>query len=488
MKSASSPNILIILDDREYAADEVSGLVGNRRFGDIIFKRRRLSEHLKSTLPPWARAKLMHVRSAQDLAAVRGYIEAGSEEMSACIIAGRAGFTDGQRLHQLIERLPYAEEDFTDRLYKPLFVFLHNAHDLISRWPALEGGPVHTWEQAWQDCPRLESVLPLDLGRIRDFLSFTTGATATRYFNAVQIDSYYYTKSSTDKRKMRAEYSFYEAVPESMRPWLIQPFDFQENGDRASYKMMRYYLADAALQWVHDAFDAESFSAFVDRLLFFIAQRPRQACTRAASAAVARDLFVDKVQARARQFLQMEEGQRIDRLVASATPALGLEQQLKRYLALYARHEKQFAFEHAVAGHGDPCFSNILYDQQRYLMKFIDPKGAMTPQEVWTHPLYDLCKVSHSVLGDYDFINNGLYRVGFTEGNDLELHIDHGRQPQLKPDFKRRVKALGHDVKIMRLGEASLFLSMLPLHIDHPNKVIAFLLTAHSILDEVEND
>jgi hypothetical protein len=38
----------------------------------------------------------------------------------------------------------------------------------------------------------------------------------------------------------------------------------------------------------------------------------------------------------------------------------------------------------------------------------------------------------------------------------------------------------------MRLGEASLFLSMLPLHIDYPNKVIAFMLKASQILDEVE--
>lgn len=31
--------------------------------------------------------------------------------------------------------VPYAEEDFTDGLYKPLLVFLRNAHALVEQWP-----------------------------------------------------------------------------------------------------------------------------------------------------------------------------------------------------------------------------------------------------------------------------------------------------------------------------------------------------------------
>lgn len=480
--------ILLILDDREFASEEVRTLVGPRRFGDIIFKRRALIEHFRAALPDWARSRLIHLRTADDLVMLRSTLEDSREDASACIIAGRAGFMVPARLTQLIERLPYAEEDFTDRLYKPLLVFMRNAHRLVEQWAAFEAAPLHAWEQAWQGSQRVQSVEPLDLAKIGDFLSFTCGSTATRHFNEVQIDAYYYTKRSIDKHKMLAEYSFYGLVPESMRPWLIQPFDFQDEGERASYKMLRYYLADAALQWVHGAFEAETFAPFVERLLFFLAERPRQACSKELSAKVARELFVTKLEARVKQFLAMEEGQRINQLAASATPALDITRQLERYLKLYQRYEKGFAFDHLVVGHGDPCFSNVLYDQQRYLLKLIDPKGAVNEAELWTHPLYDLCKVSHSALGDYDFINNGLYDVGFADNNDLVLRFKHSNHAMLKPLFLQRVKALGHDARIVRLGEASLFLSMLPLHIDYPNKVIAFLLKAHQILDEVEGE
>lgn len=481
-------DIILILDDREFASDEVRRVVGVRRFGDIIFKRHTLAERFRNNLPDWARNSLVHLRTTDELAALRARLEASSEDSAAFVIAGRAGFNEPDRLSQLVERLPYAEDDFTDRRYQPLLVFLRNAHRLVECWRDFEAAPVHTWERGWQGTLRVQSVQPLDLAKIRDFLFFACGATETRHFNQVHIDSYHYTKQSSDKAKMLAEYVFYGLVPEQMRPWLIEPFDYVDHGDSASYKMLRYYLADVALQWVHGAFDVESFTVFVDRLLFFIAQRPRKSCSKPQAASVARELFVAKVQSRASQFLALDEGTRINTLAASISPALELNRQIARYLQLYHRHEHEFACEHLVVGHGDPCFSNVLYDQQSYILKLIDPKGAVTETAIWTHPLYDLCKVSHSVLGDYDFINNGLFSVSFADNNDVVLSLAHLSHGALKSIYSQQVRAQGIDEKLVRLGEASLFLSMLPLHIDYPNKVMAFMLKAKLILDELERE
>lgn len=480
--------LILIVDDREFTSDEVRSLVGVRNYGDIILKRRPLFEHFRDALPEWAKQNLIRLQNDADLAALRSTLETCSEDTAACVIAGRAGFSRADLLTQLIERLPYAEEDFTNTLYKPLLVFLHNAHKLVDHWAEFTSAPMHMWAQSWQHSQRLQSLQPLDLGKIRDFLSFSSGSTATRHFNEVQIDTYYYTKSSSDKRKMQAEYSFYSLVPERMRPWVIQTFDFKDEGERASYKMLRYYLADSALQWVHGAFEPDTFTPFIERLLFFISDRPRQTCTKEQSTALAQNLFVTKLEKRVNEFLMMDEGRRINQLASSTTPELDLSHLLHRYLKLFKRFENAFSFDYRVVGHGDPCFSNILYDQQQYLLKLIDPKGATTEEDLWTHPLYDLCKISHSVLGDYDFINNGLYNVGFADNNDLVLNFSHTNHASLKPIFVDQVKAMGHDVRIMRLGEASLFLSMLPLHIDYPNKVLAFMLKARQILDEVEGD
>lgn len=480
--------ILLIVDDREFTGGEVRALVGVRRFGEIIFRGRSLYEHFCDALPTWAKERLIHLKTASDLAVLRSILEASSEDTSVCVISGRAGFPRGDLLAQLIERLPYAEEDFTEKLYKPLIVFWRNAHDLVDRWAEFMSSPIYAWEHSWQQSQRLQSMQPLNLGNIREFLLFSSGSTSTRHFNEVLIDAYCYTKSSTDKRKIQAESSFYGLVPERMRPWLIESFDFKEEGERASYKMLRYYLADAALQWVHGAFEENTFEPFVERLLFFISDRPKKPCHNELSAEMAQDLFVTKLERRIKEFLSIPEGLRINKLASSSSSELDLHHLLSRYLKLYKRFEKAFSFDYRVVGHGDPCFSNILYDQQRYLLKLIDPRGALSEEELWTHPLYDLCKISHSVLGDYDFINNGLYNVGFADNNELVLSFSHTNHASLKSIFLNKVKLIGYDIRIMRLGEASLFLSMLPLHIDHPNKVLAFILKAHQILSEVDSD
>ena len=205
--------LLLIFDDREFTSGEVRRLVGVRRFGEITFKRRPLHEHFRDALPAWAKEGLVRLETGADLAALRSTLETSSEDTIACVIAGRSGFPRADLLTQLIERLPYAEEDFTEKLYKPLIVFWRNAHDLVDQWAEFTSSPIHTWEQSWQHTQRLQSLQPVNLGNIREFLSFSSGSTAARHFNEVLIDAYYFKKSSTDKRKMQAECSFYRLAP-----------------------------------------------------------------------------------------------------------------------------------------------------------------------------------------------------------------------------------------------------------------------------------
>ena len=54
--------------------------------------------------------------------------------------------------------------------------------------------------------------------------------------------------------------------------------------------------------------------------------------------------------------------------------------------------------------------------------------------------------------------------------------------------FKMKLEENGYDYQLVRLYEASLFLSMLPLHIDAPYKVLGFILNAEKILEELSED
>lgn len=481
-----SSDLLIVIDDREWVPEVLRTIVGERRYGDIQLRRQKLYDTLVKNLPDWSKNKVVHLRNNVDCLALHNQLSNSPTRIPLFIISTRAAFLNPTDLGKLVSRLPYAYEDFTDKRYQPLLVYFHDMHGLLDDWELFGNTPITGWEKSWKDVPYLEVNLPLDLKSISNFLQYSSGATETRHFNSVEIDKLYYTKSSTDRKKMEAEYRFYHLAPERMKPWFVETFDYKDSADHGSYRMMRYYFADAALQWIHEAFTAESFASFVERLMIFIADRPTKDAPRDEILKVTRSLFVDKVEKRIEQFLASDVGRNINAQLNACGEAFGIESLKNRYLKNYEKSEQSILSDSLSFGHGDPCFSNILYDQTHHFLKFIDPKGAVEEKQLWTHPIYDLCKISHSILGNYDFINNDLFQVSFDHNNSLKLTAGTAYNNELKSIFLNELDKRKIDVKIMRLCEASLFLSMLPLHSDHPNKVMAFILTAKKILDEVE--
>ena len=132
-------------------------------------------------------------------------------------------------------------------------------------------------------------------------------------------------------------------------------------------------------------------------------------------------------------------------------------------------------------------FANVLYNRATELLKFIDPKGALTEKDLWTNPYYDIAKLSHSICGLYDFFNNGLFDIFLDETFSLRLHIDFDNS-KYKKIFYQKLCEHGFDILSVRIYEASLFISMLPLHIDNTHKVFGFILNSIRILEEIENE
>ena len=116
--------------------------------------------------------------------------------------------------------------------------------------------------------------------------------------------------------------------------------------------------------------------------------------------------------------------------------------------------------------HGDYCFSNILFDTQNFVCKLIDPRGRLLEQTIYGDSRYDLAKLRHSLVGNYDYIVHGAYV--FSEGNGNFTYKDGCLEDRsaLADYFDSLMAANGYDVNEIKLIEASLFLSMIPLHTD----------------------
>ena len=121
-------------------------------------------------------------------------------------------------------------------------------------------------------------------------------------------------------------------------------------------------------------------------------------------------------------------------------------------------------------------------------MKLIDPRGASCEEDLYMNPFYDLAKLSHSVCGCYDYFNSDLFEISLEDDMFFKLSVmgDTYKEQYCKI-FQEYLQQNQIDYALIRLYEASLFLSMLPLHIDREKKVFGFILNAIQILKEIEN-
>ena len=101
-------------------------------------------------------------------------------------------------------------------------------------------------------------------------------------------------------------------------------------------------------------------------------------------------------------------------------------------------------------------------------------------------PYYDVAKLSHSICGHYDFFNSDLYEITIDAGLRARVKVDADNRGYVEL-FKESLAEHGMDFVLIRLYETSLFLSMLPLHMDRPQKVFGFIMNALAIMDSLEN-
>jgi hypothetical protein len=240
-----------------------------------------------------------------------------------------------------------------------------------------------------------------------------------------------------------------------------------------------------AVQWVHGAFTEPQFDQVLGHLLHFVALRPRRDVGREATQRVADELYVDKLDARVAALLEMPAGLQVDALLEASGVPGGVRAIQREYLDAYRLVTRRRRDRELSVSHGDLCFSNILYSPSTQTFQLIDPRGADSEEEIYSDAYYDVAKLSHSVLGGYDFIMADLYELVHAEDLGVRVALEHAASDALRARFAAALGEAGFDVALVRVCEASLFLSMLPLHIDAPKRVAALALRAREILAEL---
>lgn len=484
-------NIRVIYDDMAKKCEAIEDVIGNNGYANVVVKKKTLKnyylENLKRIFPDVTFEVMANVydmdRLYQELNA-----DSGAEERIIHCFSNFI-FSDFNQAQLSFQKIEFIEQPYKmlsgTKAVAVLFQSRSSYTSFLSACIKL-GGMEATLECTKDILSSFQIAGMTDIGEMKNFIQCITGNFDARFFNSLEGDDYIVVKKSSNKKKIKMEYQFYQMLPDDMKYWFVMPFNYRENDNCASYMMERLHMTDIAVKWVHGSFSAAEFEELLDRYFFFINCRHKKMVSRQEYKKIADSLYLDKVNQRIEELISLPQFAQISIMLSAAR--IDIKQLFLEYCLLKETIEKNKKLETiSVIGHGDPCFSNALYSKFTRTLKFIDPKGALEPDGLWTDPYYDLAKLSHSICGLYDFFNNGLFDIYINESFEYVLKVDFDNQIYVDI-FKRKLEQNGFDYQLVRVYEASLFLSMLPLHIDVPFKVMGFILNARNILEELRQN
>lgn len=488
--------LIIVYDDSAQPLPEVTNIIGERKFGDIQMDKRSIRStmfDLFSSVASDFEPTVLRLDGSDGIPALCERVASEESRLgmpvrvlhyfSDFIFACRETAQTAVKSCAFTERVYAAEQDG-----KPVFYAFPCADDyaqFLLRAGEAGGTKLPVRSVAAADI-RLGGTEFAHIGNADGLVACLTRRYDTRFFNRLVTSEYTVTKTSENREKIKAEYTFWHLLPDDMKMWFVMPFDYSEDANTASYRMERLHIPNLSIKYVHGAMDAGEFEDVLQRFFHYLDSRASRPVSRADYAALADKTYLQKTDERILRLKADPKYAPVAALVASGTSYGSIDAVYERFLKLYhSAFDSLRGDPIAVVGHGDPCFSNILFDRATKTLKFVDPKGALSEDALWADPYYDLCKLSHSVCGLYDFFNSAIYEISLDDNLRLRLSIPFDNEAY-RQAFRRSVRQSGYDYRFVRVGEAALFLSMLPLHIDNPHKVLGFILNAIRIMDEID--
>jgi hypothetical protein len=302
----------------------------------------------------------------------------------------------------------------------------------------------------------------------------------TRYFNKIEYveDLNLLKKSSTNIEKIKAEYDYYYSLPVNIQKYFVQPINFQINNNYASYYIQKINAEDLAKIFVNNRLDEDLFLEVIDSIKVFQLESKNILMTKNEMLNENKEIVIDKVEKRIDILNRNNEWHNSEYRLYLLKNGIIVDEIFNKIKEAFSQNVMNRKTYFKKISHGDLCFSNILWDNKNKIIRLIDPKG---------HPFvvmdqyYDIAKLSHSIFGKYDDI---VYEKYYLDGT--KINFDNSNTNRIKNIFNEYLLNDNIDYKYLRIMEASIFLSMLPNHIEDKKRVMAFILNCDRILKEVE--
>lgn len=325
-----------------------------------------------------------------------------------------------------------------------------------------------------------------DCGNIENYYRAKIDFLKTRSFNTVIYNDLYgsITKTGEKKQKLEDEINWYKNIPQELQVFTPRLLDYSITDDRVEYSLEYYGYQSLADYFVFNHFDEKVWRLVIERL-FDILELHKKYTTKIPFA-----FFDDMYRVKTLDRIDILKKDNFwQTLFETETVTINgseyqgwphFENKLSQIIeSLHQESDMTFL-------HGDLCLSNILFDPNSRIFKFIDPRGSFGTVSVYGDIKYDLAKLRHSFSGRYDFIVSDLFMVEETL-NDFSFDTFHDLEhTHIATYFDDTLTKHGYNLNSIRAIEALLFISMIPLHSDAPLRQRAMFLTGVQLLNQLE--
>lgn len=151
--------------------------------------------------------------------------------------------------------------------------------------------------------------------------------------------------------------------------------------------------------------------------------------------------------------------------------------QIKQYI-----HDNMLDFTPSLM-HGDCCFSNILYGQNKNLIRFIDPRGSFGETDIYGDIRYDVAKLYHSIDGTYEAFITDKFTVR-VNSNTYEMDIKSNEELNLAQNEFEHIFFPTFNKKEIKIIQGCIFIGMCARHYDSMERQRAMYLTGTRLLNE----
>jgi hypothetical protein len=324
-----------------------------------------------------------------------------------------------------------------------------------------------------------------DFGHLQTYYHSRANFASARSFNSISLVDGTVKKTSENEEKVRAEVNWYRSLPPKLRPYTARLIDDGEDVHLGRTFYSTEYESLPTLQelFVFAHLSKQAWDEILASCCRCLEDFAKSHVSGESDDALIR-LTRDKTLVRLGEF---ERSSRMPMGLASELNGKALPSVWKIAEEMIGAVERSERRAPSVM-HGDFCFSNVLYNARTRRVRLIDPRGTLDGSRytVAGDPRYDMAKLAHSVEGLYDLIVTNQCIASHDRPMSFKLEFpDLNRYQALFTDFTRRdVGGVAFSDPAVMATTVLLFLSMLPLHSDRPDRQRAFLANALRLYDK----